>query len=81
MGKRWRQDPDLHPADGGQFTGVMRDAGDRTVMVMDELKKRRDVLIGDPDLVAAIKAFQPEYLDELEEENTAGGTLDGWNNP
>ena len=32
----------------------MRDAGDRTVMVMDELKKRRDVLIGDPDLVAAI---------------------------
>ncbi len=45
---------DLHAADGGQFTGVMRDAGDRTVMVMDELKKRRDVLIGDPDLVAAI---------------------------
>ena len=45
---------DLHVADGGYFTGVMRDAGDRTVMVMDELKKRRDVLIQDPELVAAI---------------------------
>jgi peroxiredoxin len=40
----------LHEADGGRFTGVMRDAGDRTVAVMDELKKRRDVLVLDPGL-------------------------------
>ena len=46
---------DLHQRDGGQFTGVMRDAGARTVMVMDALKKRRDVLIEDPDLIAAIR--------------------------
>ncbi len=46
----------LHQADGGQFSGVMRDAGDRTVMVMDELKKRRDVIVGDPELVSAIQA-------------------------
>lgn len=46
----------LHQADGGQFTGVMRDAGDRTVAVMDELKSRRDVLIEDPDLIAGITA-------------------------
>ena len=45
---------DLHQADGGRFTGVMRDAGDRTVAVMDDLKKRRDLLIDDPDLIAAI---------------------------
>ncbi len=44
----------LHEADGGRFTGVMRDAGDRTVTVMDELKKRRDVLIDDDDLIRAI---------------------------
>jgi hypothetical protein len=37
----------LHEATGGKFSGVMRDAGDRTVMVMDELKKRRDVLVED----------------------------------
>ncbi|TAJ73984.1 MAG: 2OG-Fe(II) oxygenase [Phenylobacterium sp.] len=45
----------LHEADGGQFTGVMRDAGDRTVAVMDELKKRRDIWIDDPELQAAIR--------------------------
>lgn len=45
-----------HQADGGRFTGVMRDAGDRTVAVMDDLKKRRDLLIDDPDLVAGITA-------------------------
>ena len=45
----------LHDASGGQFTGVMRDAGDRTVMVMDELKKRRDVLVDDPALQAALR--------------------------
>lgn len=45
----------LHQADGGRFTGVMRDAGDRTVAVMDELKKRRDILIADPELQAAVR--------------------------
>ncbi|HEX2816715.1 MAG TPA: 2OG-Fe(II) oxygenase [Phenylobacterium sp.] len=45
----------LHEADGGQFTGVMRDEGDRTVAVMDELKKRRDVLVEDPELQAALR--------------------------
>jgi len=45
----------LHDADGGAFTGVMRDAGDRTVAVMDDLKKRRDIWIEDPELQAAIR--------------------------
>ncbi len=45
----------LHEADGGRFTGVMRDEGERTVAVMDELKKRRDVLVEDPDLQAALR--------------------------
>jgi peroxiredoxin/predicted 2-oxoglutarate/Fe(II)-dependent dioxygenase YbiX len=44
----------LHQADGGRFTGVMRDDGERTVAVMDELKKRRDVLVDDPDLRAVL---------------------------
>lgn len=46
---------DLHAAGGGQFTGVMRDAGDRTVYVMDELKKRRDILVRDPELLATLR--------------------------
>jgi len=46
----------LHERDGGQFTGVMRDAGDRTLAVMDELKKRRDVRIDDLELQEAIRA-------------------------
>jgi hypothetical protein len=40
---------------GGEFTGVMRDAGDRTVAVMDELKKRRDIWVDDPELQEAIR--------------------------
>ena len=46
----------LHAADGGQFTGVMRDQGERTVAVMDELKRRRDVTVRDPALIQAIEA-------------------------
>jgi peroxiredoxin/predicted 2-oxoglutarate/Fe(II)-dependent dioxygenase YbiX len=46
---------DLHQETGGRFTGVMRDAGDRTVAVMDELKKRRDIWIEDPGLRAAVR--------------------------
>lgn len=45
----------LHQATGGKFSGVMRDAGDRTVAVMDDLKKRRDVLVEDSDLLAALR--------------------------
>lgn len=46
---------DAFQADGGQFTGVMRDQGDRTEAVMDDLKTRRDILVRDPDLEAAIR--------------------------
>lgn len=45
----------LHEADGGTFTGVMRDSGERTVMVMDELKRRRDVLVEDLALQALLR--------------------------
>jgi predicted 2-oxoglutarate/Fe(II)-dependent dioxygenase YbiX len=45
----------LHEATGGKFSGVMRDAGDRTVAVMDELKRRRDVVVEDAGLQAAIR--------------------------
>jgi len=46
---------DLHAEAVGQFTGVMRDRGDHTHYVMDELKSRRDVLIREPDLVGEIR--------------------------
>jgi predicted 2-oxoglutarate/Fe(II)-dependent dioxygenase YbiX len=45
---------DLHQASGGTFSGVMRDEGQRTVAVMDELKKRRDITVEPPELQAAI---------------------------
>lgn len=45
----------LNAAGDAQFTGVMRDVGDRTVVVMDELKKRRDVLVADPALEARLR--------------------------
>jgi hypothetical protein len=45
----------LHAETAGQFTGVMRDRGDRTHYVMDELKNRRDVLVSDPALVGDIR--------------------------
>ncbi|PZQ62342.1 MAG: peroxiredoxin [Phenylobacterium zucineum] len=44
-----------HEAEGGgAFTGVMRDQGERTVAVMDDLKKRRDIWVQDPELQQAI---------------------------
>jgi len=46
---------DLHEGSGGRFTGVMRDSGDRTVYVMDDLKKRRDILVRDPELLATLR--------------------------
>ena len=39
----------------GTFTGVMRDSGARTVMVMDELKRRRDVLVEDQALQGLLR--------------------------
>jgi predicted 2-oxoglutarate/Fe(II)-dependent dioxygenase YbiX/peroxiredoxin len=45
----------LHEADGGRFTGVMRDEGQRTIAVMDELKKRRDLLVVDEELQALLR--------------------------
>lgn len=45
----------LHEATGGTFSGVMRDAGDRTVAVMDDQKKRRDILVEEPDMQAALR--------------------------
>jgi predicted 2-oxoglutarate/Fe(II)-dependent dioxygenase YbiX/peroxiredoxin len=45
----------FHQAGAAEFTGVMRDQGDRTVLVMDDLKKRRDVLVTVPELQAAIR--------------------------
>jgi len=68
----------LHAETSGQFTGVMRDRGDRTHYVMDELKSRRDVLVADPALQAEIRqrlegrlfpliergfSFRPTYIE------------------
>ena len=52
----------LHEADGGRFTGVMRDDGDRTVAVMDDLKKRRDILVQDPELRALLRERMEQRL-------------------
>lgn len=38
----------MHTERGAGMTGVMRDDGDRTVYVMDELKKRRDIFLREP---------------------------------
>ncbi|MBX3486226.1 2OG-Fe(II) oxygenase [Phenylobacterium sp.] len=46
----------LHRETGGEATGVMRDVGDRTVAVMDELKKRRDIWLPDGELKDAVQA-------------------------
>jgi predicted 2-oxoglutarate/Fe(II)-dependent dioxygenase YbiX len=46
---------ELHRERERRFTGVMRDSGDRTIAVMDELKRRRDLLIEDPALQAALR--------------------------
>jgi peroxiredoxin/predicted 2-oxoglutarate/Fe(II)-dependent dioxygenase YbiX len=45
---------ELHAAGGAAFSGVMRDQGDRTVAVMDELKQRRDFTIEDEALKRAL---------------------------
>lgn len=45
----------LHEQGAAAFSGVMRDEGDATVAVMDELKKRRDVTVTDEGLKAALR--------------------------
>jgi predicted 2-oxoglutarate/Fe(II)-dependent dioxygenase YbiX len=39
-----------YDAEGGQLSGVMRDIGGKTVGVLDDMKRRRDVTIEDPAL-------------------------------
>jgi predicted 2-oxoglutarate/Fe(II)-dependent dioxygenase YbiX/peroxiredoxin len=46
---------ELHAGGGAAFSGVMRDQGDRTVAVMDELKQRRDFTIEDEALKRALR--------------------------
>lgn len=46
---------DMLETRGSRFSGVMRDQGEVTVAVMDELKKRRDFLIEDPGLQREIR--------------------------
>jgi predicted 2-oxoglutarate/Fe(II)-dependent dioxygenase YbiX len=46
----------LYDADGGSPSGVMRDVGGRTVGVMDDFKRRRDLLIADESLHAELLA-------------------------
>lgn len=46
---------DLYEAEGGQPSGVMREVNGRTVGVLDDFKKRRDVLIRDPELQADLR--------------------------
>jgi predicted 2-oxoglutarate/Fe(II)-dependent dioxygenase YbiX len=46
----------LHQETARGFTGVMRDRGDRTHYVMDELKSRRDVFVEDAALEGEIRA-------------------------
>jgi predicted 2-oxoglutarate/Fe(II)-dependent dioxygenase YbiX/peroxiredoxin len=45
----------LHQAGESEFTGVMRDQGERTVLVMDKLKKRRDIVIRDEAVRDALR--------------------------
>ena len=45
---------DYYEDRGGQPSGVMREIGGRTVGVMTDMKKRRDVTVEDPELKAAV---------------------------
>jgi hypothetical protein len=47
---------DLYETEGGTPSGVMRDVDGRTVGVLDDFKRRRDVTIADPDLRKLILA-------------------------
>ncbi|HEY9217085.1 MAG TPA: 2OG-Fe(II) oxygenase [Phenylobacterium sp.] len=52
----------LHQETGGRPTGVMRDIDGRSHHVMDELKRRRDVLVTDEAQAGAIKRRLSERL-------------------
>jgi predicted 2-oxoglutarate/Fe(II)-dependent dioxygenase YbiX len=41
---------ETHETEGGQVSGVMRDVGGKTVGVLDNMKRRSDVTLSDPDL-------------------------------
>lgn len=57
----------LHETTGGEFTGVMRDIDGRTRAVMDDGKKRRDVLVADESLRAEItSAFRARLFPMIE---------------
>ena len=57
----------LHDGGDAKFTGVMRDEGGRTVAVMDDLKKRRDVLVADADLQGTLRErLQRRLFPEIE---------------
>ncbi|MBS0333860.1 MAG: 2OG-Fe(II) oxygenase [Proteobacteria bacterium] len=45
----------VYEANGGSPSGVMRDVGGRTVGVLDDFKKRRDVVLEDPELRARLR--------------------------
>lgn len=58
---------DHYDARGGELSGVMRDVDGRTVGVLDEMKRRRDVHIEDPALRRALmlrlhRRLSPEIL-------------------
>jgi hypothetical protein len=57
----------LHEDGGGTFSGVMRDEGQRTVAVMDKLKKRRDVTVQDEAMKAALRERMERRLFPLVE--------------
>ena len=47
---------DLYEAGGGRPSGVMRDVSGRTVGVMDDFKRRRDLTLENPELRAELRA-------------------------
>lgn len=58
---------DYYDARGGELSGVMRDVDGRTVGVLDEMKRRRDVYVEDPalrrDLMLRLhRRLSPEIL-------------------
>jgi hypothetical protein len=55
-----------YDAEGGTPSGVMRDIDGRTVGVMDGMKKRRDVIVGDEELKAGISHGLQQNLHRLD---------------
>jgi predicted 2-oxoglutarate/Fe(II)-dependent dioxygenase YbiX len=48
---------DLYEADGGAPSGVMRDIDGRTVGVLDDFKRRRDVTVADPTFQQELRSY------------------------